>query len=109
MAELTPVTDASFRADVLNSTTLVLVDFWAVWCGSCRAIAPHLQALARDMTGKLRVFQLNIDENLLTPLSYQIRSPTTLLLFKGGQVIDQMSGNPGSASKLVAFVERHLA
>lgn len=102
------VTDDTFKSDVLQADTPVLVDFWAVWCGPCRAISPHLQAVAEDLGGKVRVAKLNIDENQQTPLAYQIRSIPTLLLFKDGQVVDQMTGNPGSPAKLAAFVGRHV-
>jgi len=108
MTELLSVTDASFRHDVLEAETLVLVDFWAVWSGASRALVPHLQAIAARMPGELRVVKLNIDENTRTPLTYQVRSIPTLLLFKGGQVIDQMTGNPGRTDLLVQFVARHL-
>lgn len=108
MNGITQVTDQSFQSDVLESPTPVLVDFCAVWCGPCRAIAPHLQAVADDLDGKLRIVKLNIDENQQTPLAYQVRSIPTLLLFKGGQVVDQMTGNPGSPAKLAEFVGRHV-
>lgn len=105
---ISKVTDDSFQSEVLESPTPVLVDFWAVWCGPCRAVAPHLEALAEDLGARLRVVKLNIDENQQTPMTYQIRSIPTLLLFKGGQVVDQLVGNPGTKSKLAEFVNRHL-
>jgi thioredoxin 1 len=105
---ITHITDASFRAEVLESEVPVLVDFWAVWCGPCRAIAPHLEAIADEMNGQVRIVKLNIDENQRTPMSYQIRSIPTLLLFKNGEVVDQMIGNPGSKSKLADFITRHV-
>ena len=102
------VSDDSFKTDVLESEVPVLVDFWAVWCGPCRAIAPHLEALAEELDGKVRVVKLNIDDNQQTPMSYQIRSIPTLLLFKSGEVVDRMIGNPGSKAKLADFIGRHL-
>jgi thioredoxin 1 len=105
---ITHVTDASFQNDVLGSPTPVLVDFWAVWCGPCRAIAPHLTALADELSDRLRVVKMNIDENTRTPMTYQVRSIPTLLLFKGGEVVDQLVGNPGSKAKLAEFIGRHM-
>lgn len=105
---ITHTTDADFKTDVLESEVPVLVDFWAVWCGPCRAIAPHLEALADELGDAIRIVKLNIDENQQTPMSYQIRSIPTLLLFKGGEVVDQMIGNPGSKAKLADFIQRHI-
>ena len=101
-------TDASFQRDVLSSDVPVLVDFWAVWCGPCRAIAPHLDVLADEFDGKARIMKLNIDENQEVPARYQVRSIPTLLVFKGGQVVDQMVGNPGSKSKLAELITRNV-
>lgn len=102
------VTDSSFKADVLDSPAPVLVDFWAVWCGPCRAIAPHLEALAGELGEKVRIVKVNVDENQQTAMNYQIRSIPTLLMFKGGKVVDQMVGNPGSKAKLAEFINRHV-
>jgi thioredoxin 1 len=102
------VTDSSFKADVLESPAPVLVDFWAVWCGPCRAIAPHLEALAGELGEKVRIVKVNVDENQQTAMNYQIRSIPTLLMFKDGKVVDQMVGNPGSKAKLQEFISRHL-
>ncbi|HWB81910.1 MAG TPA: thioredoxin [Nannocystaceae bacterium] len=102
------VTDSSFKADVLDSPAPVLVDFWAVWCGPCRAIAPHLESLAGELGEKVRIVKVNVDENQQTAMNYQIRSIPTLLMFKGGKVVDQMVGNPGSKAKLAEFINRHV-
>jgi thioredoxin 1 len=102
------VTDANFKNDVVDADKPVLVDFWAVWCGPCRAIAPHLEALAGELGDKVRIVKLNIDENQQTASQYQIRSIPTLLMFKGGKVVDQMVGNPGSKAKLAEFIGRHV-
>ena len=80
------VTDDSFESDVLKSSVPVLVDFWAEWCGPCKAIAPALEDLAKDMAGKLTVAKINIDENPGTPSNYRVRGIPTLILFKDGQV-----------------------
>jgi thioredoxin 1 len=109
MSELiSHVTDSSFKTDVLESPQPVLVDFWAVWCGPCRAIAPHLEALSTELGEKVRIVKVNVDENQQTAMNYQIRSIPTLLMFKGGKVVDQMVGNPGSKAKLQEFISRHL-
>ncbi len=100
--------DANFQADVLEADKPVLIDFWAVWCGPCRAIAPHLDALAEEFDGKLQIVKLNVDENQQTAMKYQVRSIPTLLLFKNGEIADKMVGNPGSKAKLAEFVQRHL-
>ncbi len=102
------INDADFQQGVLEAKLPVLVDFWAVWCGPCRAISPHLEALAREYRDRLRIVKLNIDENQRTPMTYQIRSIPTLLLFKEGAVVDQLVGNPGSKAKLAEFVDRHI-
>ena len=86
------VTDANFQSEVSQSTLPVLVDFWATWCGPCRAIAPHLDALAQTYAGKLRVGKCDIDHNPGVPTQFEIRSVPTLLLFKNGQVTGQLVG-----------------
>ncbi|HCI47329.1 MAG TPA: thiol reductase thioredoxin [Rhodospirillaceae bacterium] len=80
------VTDDSFETDVLNSSEPVLVDFWAEWCAPCKQIAPILEDLAEEMSGKIRVAKVNIDENPMIPTKYGVRGIPTLMLFKGGQV-----------------------
>jgi thioredoxin 1 len=86
------VTDASFNQEVLQSAQPVLVDFWAVWCGPCKAIAPVVESIAATYAGKLKVAKVNVDENGTTPSQYGIRGIPTLLFFKGGQVADQVVG-----------------
>jgi thioredoxin 1 len=86
------VSDATFDQEVLHSEQPVLVDFWAVWCGPCRAIAPMVDSVATAYTGKLKVAKMNVDENGATPSRYGIRGIPTLLFFKDGKVADQVVG-----------------
>jgi thioredoxin 1 len=86
------VTDANFDQEVLNSDQPVLVDFWAVWCGPCKAIAPIVDTLAANYAGKLKVAKVNVDQNGATPSRYGVRGIPALIFFKGGKVADQIVG-----------------
>ena len=86
------VSDATFDQEVLKSEQPVLVDFWAVWCGPCKAIAPIVDSVAATFAGKLKVIKVNVDENGATPSRYGIRGIPALLFFKNGQVVDQVVG-----------------
>lgn len=85
-------TDGNFDAEVLRADVPTLVDFWAVWCGPCRAIAPAVESLAGDYNGKVKFGKLNIDDHPLVPTRYEIKSIPTLLMFKGGKVVGQIVG-----------------
>jgi thioredoxin 1 len=86
------VNDASFKQEVLDSQGLVLVDFWAEWCGPCRMLAPILEEVSGSMKGKLKVVKMNVDENPSTPTQYSVRSIPTLVLFKNGKALSTKTG-----------------
>ena len=90
--EVLEVSDATFDQEVLRSEQPVLVDFWAVWCGPCKALAPIVEVVAATYAGKLKVAKVNVDENSATPSRYGIRGIPSLLFFKGGKVADQVVG-----------------
>ncbi len=96
MAELgvgvVEVNDATFDQEVLRSEQPVLVDFWAVWCGPCKAIAPIVDGVAQAYAGKLKVVKVNVDQNGAAPSRYNVRGIPTLLFFKGGKIADQVVG-----------------
>jgi thioredoxin 1 len=85
-------TDGNFESSVLQAGALVLVDFWAEWCGPCKRLAPTVDALAADYTGKVTIGKLNVDENPDTAIKFNVRGIPALLLFKGGQLVDQVVG-----------------
>jgi thioredoxin 1 len=102
-----PVSDATFKSDVLESATPVLLDYWAEWCGPCKMIAPILEEVAQEYAGKLKVVKMNIDENQKTPGEFGVRGIPTLMLFKGGNVEATKVGAL-SKSQLTAFIDSHL-
>jgi thioredoxin 1 len=102
------VSDASFEADVLQSTLPVLVDYWAEWCGPCKMIAPILDDVSTAFEGKLQVAKMNVDDNRDIPAKFGIRGIPTLMLFKDGQLAATKVGAM-SKSQMTAFIDEHLA
>jgi thioredoxin 1 len=100
-------TDSDFDRDVLRSDVPVLVDFWAEWCGPCRMMAPTIDTVASEYQGKLKVGKLDVDSNGSTAMRYNIRGIPTLLLFKGGQVVEQRVGAIGK-SDVQKMLEPHV-
>ncbi len=101
------VTDATFDEMVMNSESLVLVDFWAEWCGPCKMIAPVLEELAQELDGQMTVGKLDVDHNPDTAMAFGVMSIPTLLLFKGGQPVDRIVGFQPKA-QLRKRIETHL-
>jgi len=108
VANISEIGDDNFEAEVIRSEVPVLIDFWAVWCGPCKTIAPVIEELAQEYEGKLKVAKLNVDDNPMTPSRYGIRGIPNLLLIKGGEVQDQIVGAVPK-SRLVEAIEKVLA
>ncbi len=102
------LTDADFDQTVLNSDVPVLVDFWAAWCGPCRVMAPTVEAIAEEYAGRVKVGKLDVDQNNHIAARFQIRSIPTLLLFKGGKVVEQRVGAVGK-QEVQRMLEPHLS
>jgi len=106
-SDLLHVNDLNFASEVLQSNIPVLVDFWATWCGPCRAISPIIEELAKEFSGRVKITKLNVDENPATPGQYGVRGIPTLILFKEGKVLDQIVGSVPKA-RLKAMIEKGL-
>lgn len=103
------VTDANFQEEVLNAKEPVLVDFWAEWCGPCKAIGPVLDELSTELAGKVKIVKLNIDENPNVTVQYGVRSIPTMILFKGGEAADMKVGAGTPKAGLSKWLGDHAA
>lgn len=101
------ISDSDFNAQVVQSELPFLLDFWAPWCGPCKAIGPVVDELSQEFQGRLKVGKMNVDDNPSTPGKFGIRAIPTLIIFKGGEVVDQVTGAVGK-QQLVAMIEKAL-
>jgi len=100
-------TDGNFNSQVLPSTQLTVVDFWAEWCGPCRMLAPTIDALADQFAGKVSVYKMNVDENPETPGKFHVRGIPTLIFLKNGQLVDQLVGNQPKDA-IAQVIQKHI-
>ena len=107
MSNAIAVTDANFDTEVLKAGTPVLVDFWAPWCGPCRAVAPAVDAIANEFSGRVKVVKLNTDEEQQVAIKYGVGSIPTLMVFKNGEMVERVLGIRPKA-ELAAMVSRHV-
>ncbi len=102
-----PVTDETFDAEVVKSSTPVLVDFWAEWCPPCKAIAPKLEEIGQELGSKIKIVKMDVDSNQNTAAQFGIRSIPTLLFFKNGKMVDQILGNHPK-DNLIEFINKNI-
>ena len=100
-------TDSSFESEILKSSQVSLVDFWAEWCGPCRQLGPKIDEIADEFQGKLKVYKMNVDENPKTPTAYGVRGIPTVILVKNGEVVDRLVGNQPKDT-IVQALQKHL-
>jgi len=106
-SSLVQVNDKNFAVEVLQSDLPVLVDFWATWCGPCKSVSPIVDDLSKEYSGRVKVAKLNVDENPATPSQYGVRGIPTLILFKGGKILEQIVGAVPK-TRLTAMIEKAL-
>lgn len=107
MSNAIDVNDSNFEQEVVNSSELTIVDFWAPWCGPCRKLGPVLDEVAQEFDGKVKIVKLNTDENLKTAKEYSVSGLPTLLLFKDGQALERLVGLMPKTT-IVSNIEKHL-
>jgi thioredoxin 1 len=104
---ITAATDANFKAEVVDAAVPTLVDFWAPWCGPCKAVAPVLEEIASEFKGRVKVVKVNTDDNQMVAMQHNIRSIPTVMLFKAGKVVDQVIGAMPKRN-FVEMLQKHL-
>jgi len=109
MAHVPEVTDQNFDREILQSDMPAIVDFWAEWCQPCRALSPIIDALAAAYEGKIKVVKMNVDENPATPARYGVRAIPTVLAFRGGQVVEQITGGGRGKATFEEMAQKLLA
>ena len=107
MSNALDINDGNFEAEVVNSSELTIVDFWAPWCGPCGKLGPVLDEIAQDFEGKIKIVKLNTDENLKTAKEYSVSGLPTLLIFKGGKPVERLVGLMPKTS-IITNIEKHL-
>lgn len=107
MSNALDINDNSFEEEVVNSSELTIVDFWAPWCGPCRKLGPVLDEIAQDFEGKVKIVKLNTDENLKTAKDYSVSGLPTLLLFKDGKAVERLVGLMPKTT-IISNIEKHL-
>ena len=107
MSNAMDINDSTFEQEVVNSSELTIVDFWAPWCGPCRKLGPVLDEVAQEYDGKVKIVKLNTDENLKTAKEYSVSGLPTLLVFKGGKAVERLVGLMPKTT-IVSNIEKHL-